>query len=75
MHGIDGCPVSDAMLLAIREFRDNNGPRWKSELSIEWSEGHNLGCELQQVRNIIGPRLLYKIDPDTRIQQQLPVTA
>jgi len=53
--------LTDGMLRALREFAENNGRNWRNHLSQEWSAGHDLGPELQQVRNIIGPSGLWKI--------------
>ena len=72
IHRLHGCAMSDAMLTALREFERNNGPRWKSKLIQEWSAGHDLGPELQQVRNTIGPSALYKINLNTTFRRLPP---
>jgi hypothetical protein len=53
--------LTDDMLAALREFAANNGRTWRNALLAEWSAGHELGPELRQVRNLIGPSGLWKI--------------
>jgi hypothetical protein len=53
--------LTDGMIQALRDFASNNGRNWRTELSREWCAGHDLGPELQQVRNAIGPSGLWKI--------------
>lgn len=58
----EGCRVTDAMLEALRGFKAENGTRWKSKLCDAWAGGDDLGTELQQVRNVVGPARLYKLE-------------
>lgn len=64
MTSIRDCPVPDEVLAALRIYRRENGKSWKSKLTNAWTAGHNLGQELQQAWNMIGPRRLYAIDLD-----------
>jgi hypothetical protein len=57
------CPMTADMLEALREYRRDNGKAWKAKLCDEWANGKTIGL-LQQVRNLIGPRDLYRISID-----------
>jgi hypothetical protein len=60
-HGQAECRVTDEMRLALRTFAASNGRTWKMKLRIAWMDGKDLGPELQQCRNIIGPTRLERI--------------
>jgi hypothetical protein len=60
---ISACPVPDEVLIAIRQFRRENGKSWKAKLSAFWLSGKDEGA-LRNARNMIGPSGLYKIDLD-----------
>lgn len=55
------------IMAALVRFKDKNGARWKSKLLAHWEKAcadvSDMGERslLQQARNIIGPRGLYKI--------------
>lgn len=61
------CPVPKEVTEALRRFAAENGPRWKSKLCDHWQKAcadisdMDERCLLQQARNMIGPRRLYKI--------------
>lgn len=63
--------LTDEQRAALQRYANENGRRWKSELSLAWSTGHDEreedSAELRQVRNTFGPRWLYtkcKIRPE-----------
>jgi hypothetical protein len=58
------------MRIALRDFAAANGRTWKRKLIDAWMRGDNLGCELQQVRNTIGPSGLLRLT--TRLVQRVP---
>ena len=55
------CPVTDAMLGALRAYALDHGKRWKADLCELWMRGEDDGL-LRQIRNIVGPSRLYKIN-------------
>lgn len=55
------CPVPVAVIDALRRWKATHGKRWKAALREAWLQEEDLGCELQQARNMIGPRRLDKI--------------
>lgn len=56
------CPATLPMREAIRDWAAKHGTRWKSKLTDAWTRGDDLGPELQQVRNVIGPSGLKRIN-------------
>ena len=58
------CPVPDAVIAALKEWRRQNGKAWKSKLSSFWLSGKDEGA-LRNARNMIGPSGIYKIDLDS----------
>ena len=58
-HG--DCRVTTEMRAALREFAEANGRTWKRKLTDAWTRGDDLGAELQQVRNVLGPSGLQKL--------------
>lgn len=60
MTSQDDC-LSTEQKLALRTYARLQGGYWKSRLAVEWSKG--IASELlTQVRNIIGPEGLRKLD-------------
>jgi molybdenum cofactor biosynthesis enzyme MoaA len=59
--GLYSCPVPETVLDALRAFRAGHGRRWKSKLCHLWQSSAPRSPELQQARNMIGPRRLDKI--------------
>jgi hypothetical protein len=61
------CPIPVAVTDALRRFAAANGSRWKAKLCEAWEKAcAGIGdmderTLLQQARNSIGPRNLYKI--------------
>ena len=61
------CPVLPDVTAALRRFRDANGRSWKTKLVAAWEQACSLIADsgeralLQQARNLIGPKRLYKI--------------
>jgi hypothetical protein len=55
--------LSNAMRAALEAYANSHGRTWKSQLLDDWMTGRSEG-ELQQVRNIFGPRWLqrYKLE-------------
>lgn len=54
------CPSVDAeMREALVEYAKSHGRTWKAQLSLDWTEGVDLGAALQRVRNVVGPSRLY----------------
>jgi hypothetical protein len=61
-RGLYECPVPEAVIAALRAFRDKHGPRWKAKLCELWMQGEDADDTLlRQARNMIGPRRLYKL--------------
>lgn len=56
-----GCPMTKESFEALRKYATDNGRNWKSKLSLAWTREENLGVELQQARNVVGPSRLHKI--------------
>lgn len=54
------CPVRPEVIAALKAYKGANGVRWKSKLVAEWQSG-NCSQELQEARNVIGPRRLHKV--------------
>lgn len=57
------CPVTIKMRKALAAYAKANGRAWKSKLWAEWTNGKDLGQELQLVRNVMGPSLMQKVTP------------
>lgn len=53
------CPVTKEMRDALKDFAAKNGRSWKTKLAILWERGE-AGPVLQNVRNIIGVKQLYR---------------
>jgi hypothetical protein len=61
-RGVDDCPVPQAVIERLWEFKAEHGKRWKSVLCELWFQGKDADdCELRQARNMIGPTALYKL--------------
>lgn len=54
------CPIPTEVIERLRQFKAENGVRWKSKLRALWTAGHDDGL-LRQARNMIGPNQLDKI--------------
>jgi hypothetical protein len=54
--------LTEAQAQALQAYAKEHGRTWKSQLNQDWMTGKTEG-ELQQVRNIFGPRWLqgYKV--------------
>jgi hypothetical protein len=62
-NGYYECPVPREVTEALRQFRDDNGRRWKSKLRELWMQGADADdFLLRQARNMIGPTRLDKIE-------------
>jgi hypothetical protein len=59
--GLYDCPVPNSVLDALRKFKNAHGRTWKLALREAWTQGKDLGVDLQQARNMIGPTRLDKI--------------
>ena len=55
---VTACGATPAVLAAIKAYAAKNGTTWKARLCREWSESSTLSQELQQARNVIGPKRL-----------------
>ena len=60
-RGLYVCEVPPEVTTALKEFARTHGLRWKSALRDAWMRGDDVGSELQQARNLIGPTRLGKI--------------
>jgi hypothetical protein len=56
-RGTPCCPVTGDMRVALSRFvfTLDGGHRWRWRLSLAWLTGEDLGDELRQLRNIVGP--------------------
>lgn len=61
LHPFGGCPVSHAVSMAVIDFRNANGTRWKAKLRDAWNRGDSLGPELDEAKRLIGSKRLYKL--------------
>lgn len=79
-HDSRECPVTLPMRRALVEFREQQrkaGNRaWKAELQRLWESSVDIGPELRQLRNVMGPSLLAKLSPSLldRVAAQSVVT-
>ncbi|HYE77816.1 MAG TPA: hypothetical protein VEI97_07510 [bacterium] len=63
------CKVSEAALNALARFALDNGRTWKQQLRDAWTRGDDVGQELQEARNVIGPSRLHKIKIKARMKR------
>jgi len=61
-RGYYSCPVPATVIEALRAFRRANGKTWRSRLKAAWGRGDDLGPELRQAKEMVGPLRLYKIN-------------
>ncbi len=55
------CGATNAVRAAVAGYASQYGRTWKAALRRAWEQGKDLGPELQQARNVIGPTGLARI--------------
>jgi hypothetical protein len=58
--------LSTEQLVALLDYADRHGDRWKDHLSTAWMTGHDIKCPegwaLRQIRNQFGPEWLQSFE-------------